>query len=208
MKAAEWSFLTFDPAEKKTGPEGDRYRPVTLPAGSENWFAADFDAAKAGWKTAKAPFGQNDGKLEALIPSCDVPHCGCNVTPATLWDKEVLLMRQTFEVPKLDSDHRYRIVVGGAGHGWSGEGYALYLNGKLVSEATGGYYKSGGQTRGALILNDLMPEFESGKVTIAVKSFLRRNGHRGKAAPPTGHMSVWLESAKLSPVAVEMIVTK
>ena len=208
MKVAEWSYLTFDPAEKKTEPEGDRYRPVTLPAGSENWFAMDFDAAKAGWKTAKAPFGQKDGKQEALIPSCDVSYCGCDVTPATLWDKEVLLMRQTFEVPKLDADHRYRIVVGGAGHGWSGEGFALYLNGKLVSEATGGYYKSGGQARGALILNDLLPEFASGKVTIAVKSFLRRNGHRGKAAPPTGHMSVWLESAKLSPIAVGMIVTK
>jgi hypothetical protein len=204
MKAAEWSFLTFDPAEKKTEPEGDRYREVTLPKGSENWFAVDFDAAKAGWKTAKAPFGQKDGKLEALIPSCDVSHCGCEVTPATLWDKEVLLMRQTFEVPKLDSGHRYRIVVGGAGHGWSGEGFALYLNGKLVSEATGGYYKSGGQARGVLILDDLMPEFESGKVTIAVKSFLRQNGHRNKAAAPSGHLSVWLESAKLSPLAVGM----
>ena len=208
MKAAEWSCLTFDPTEKKDTPEGDRYRPVTLPAGSENWFATDFDATKAGWKSAKAPFGQKDGKQEALIPSCDVSYCGCDVTPATLWDKEVLLMRQTFEVPKLDADHRYRIVVGGAGHGWSGEGFALYLNGKLVSEATGGYYKSGGQTRGALILNDLLPEFASGKVTIAVKSFLRQNGHRNKAAAPAGHLSVWLESAKLSPVAVGMTTAK
>jgi hypothetical protein len=37
-----------------------------------------------------------------------------------------------------------------------------------------------------------------------VKSFLRRNGFRGKAAPPSGHLSVWLESARLSPVAAEM----
>lgn len=204
MKAAAWSYLTFDPAEKKTDPKGDRYREVTLPAGSENWFSVDFDSAKAGWKTAMAPFGQKDGKQEALIPGCKVPHCGCNVTPATLWDKEVLLMRQTFEVPKLDADHRYRIVVGGAGHAWSGEGFALYLNGKLVSESPSGYYKSGGQARGALILNDLLPEFESGKVTIAVKSFLRQNGHRDKAAPPSGHLSAWLESAKLSPIAVGM----
>lgn len=204
MKAAEWSYLTFDPSDKKTEPEGDRYRPVTLPAGSENWFAADFDAAKAGWKTAKAPFGQKDGKLEALIPSCKVAHCGCEVTPATLWDKEVLLMRQTFEVPKLDANHRYRIVVGSAGHAWTGEGFALYVNGKLVSEANGGYYKGGGQARGVLILNDLMPEFESGKVTLAVKSFLRQNGHRNKAAAPSGHLSVWLESAKLSPIAAGM----
>jgi len=205
MKAGEWNYLTFDPAEKKTDPEGDRYREVTLPAGSENWFALDFDAAKAGWKTAMAPFGQKDGKQAALIPGCKVSHCGCDVTPATLWDKEVLLMRQTFEVPKLDSNHRYRIIVGGAGHGWSGEGFALYLNGKLVSESKSGYYKSGGDARGVIISNELLPEFEKGKITIAVKSFLRQNGHRNKAAPPSGHLSVWLESAKLSPIAAEMV---
>jgi alpha-galactosidase len=207
MKTAAWSYLTFDPAEKKDGPEGDRYRPVTLPAGSENWFAPDFDPAKAGWKSAKAPFGQKDGRQEALIPSCSVPHCGCEIVPATLWDKEVLLMRQTFEVPKLDPGHRYRIVVGGAGHGWSGEGFALYLNGKLVSEATGGYYNRGGQARGVLIFDDLLPEFVSGKVTLAVKSFLRRNGHRNKPATPSGHLSVWMESAKLSPFAEQIVKT-
>jgi hypothetical protein len=113
-------------------------------------------------------------------------------------------MRQTFTVPPLDEKHRYRIVVGGAGHAWSGEGFALYLNGKLVSEATGGYYKGGGQARGAIVYDDLLPEFAEGTVTIAVKAFLRRNGHRGKAAPPSGHMSVWMEAAELSPVAAEV----
>lgn len=204
MQKAEWNYLTFDPAEKKTEPEGDRYRKVTLPAGSEHWFALDFDSSKAGWKKAKAPFGQKNGKLEPLIGSCKVPYCGCNIIPATLWDKEVLLMRQTFDIPKLDSDHRYRIVVGGGGHAWSGEGFALYLNGKLVSEVKGGYYKSGGQARGVLILDDLLPEFANGRVTIAIQAFLRQNGHRDKAADPSGHMSVWLESAKLSPATLEL----
>ncbi len=208
MQQAEWDYLTFDPAEKKAGPEGDRYRPVTLPAGSENWFAVDFDPAKAGWKTAKAPFGQKDGKLEALNSGTPISHSACHITPATLWDKEVLLMHQTFEIPKLDAAHRYRILVGGAGRPWSGEGFALYLNGKLVSEATGGYYKGGGQARGVLILNDLLPEFEGGKVTLAVKSFLRQNAHRNVAAPPSGHLSVWMESAKLSPIAVGMTMEK
>lgn len=203
MKTAEWTYLTFDPAEKKDTPEGDRYRPVTLPAGSEDWFAPGFDPAKAGWKSGKAPFGQKDGKQVALIDSCKVPHCGCHLAPATLWDKEVLLMRQTFDIPKPDPGHRYRIVVGGAGHGWSGEGFALYLNGKLVSEATGGYYNRGGQARGVLVLDELLPEFEGGKITLAVKSFLRRNGHRNKPAAPSGHLSVWMESAKLSPLALK-----
>jgi hypothetical protein len=204
MKTAGWEYLTFDPAEKKEDPDGDRYRKVTLPAGSENWFAVDFDAAKAGWKTGKAPFGQKDGKQEALNAGCRVGYCGCNITPATLWDKEVLLMRQTFAVPALDPSYRYRIVVGGAGHAWSGEGFALYLNGKLVSEATGGYYKGGGPVRGALVFNDQLPEFANGKITVAAKVFLRRNGFRGKPAAPSGHLSVWLESAKLPPIALDM----
>ena len=204
MQNAEWQYFTFDPAEKKVDFEGDRYRDVTYPKGMENWFAPDFDAAKAGWKTAAAPFGQKDGKLVALSSNCKVSYCGCNITPKTLWDKEVLLMRQTFVVPPLDKDHRYRIVVGGAGHPWSGEGYALYVNGKLVSESKGGYYKSGGDARGAFVFNDLLPDFASGKVTIAVKSFLRQNGFRGKQAAPSGHLSVWLESAKLPPVVLEL----
>jgi hypothetical protein len=204
MKTAEWAYLTFDPAEKKDGPEGSRYRPVTLPAGMERWFEPDFDAAKAGWRVGRAPFGQKNGEQEAIMSGCSVPYCGCSTRPATLWDKEVLLMRQTFDVPPLDAKHRYRILVGGAGHGWSGEGFALYVNGKLVCEATEGYYNRGGQVRGVIVYRDLLPEFSGGKVTIAVKAFLRRNGHRGKAAPPSGHMSVWMESAELSPVALEI----
>lgn len=204
MKNAEWFFLTFDPPESKNDPEGDRYRKITLPAGMDNWFAADFDPARAGWRPGRAPFGQKDGKQEPLLAGCRVPTCGCNAPPATLWDKEVLLMRQTFTVPPLDAAHRYRIVVGGAGHAWSGEGFALYVDGTLISEATGGYYKGGGQTRGAIVYDELRPAFADGTVTIAVKAFLRRNGHRGKAAPPSGHMSVWMESALLSPLALEV----
>jgi len=199
MRNGEWQYFTFDPAEKKTDFKGDRYRKVTYPNGMENWFAADFAAAKAGWKTGGAPFGQTNGKLEALNPKCRVSYCGCNIMPKTLWDKEVLLMRQTFQVPPLEKDHRYRITVGGAGHGWSGEGFALYLNGKLISESTGGYYKSGGDPRGAFVFNELLPEFASGKVTIAVKGFLRQNGNKDQQAPPSGHLSVGMESAKLPP---------
>jgi hypothetical protein len=133
-----------------------------------------------------------------------VPHCGCNTPSVTLWDKEVLLICQTFDVPPLDPNHRYRIVVGGAGHPWSGEGFALYLDGRLVSESMEGYYKSGGQPRGAIVFDDLQPALADGKVTIAVKAFLRRNGFRNKPAQPSGHLSVWLESARLSPLALEL----
>ncbi len=202
MQTAEWHYLTFDPAEKKDSPEGNRYREVTLPEGCAEWTSAGFDPAKAGWMSGKAPFGQNDGKLEPLRANCGNPHCGCDLKPNTLWDKEVLLMRQTFDMPEFDDGKRYRIVVGGAGHAWSGEGFALHVNGTQVAEMTEGYYKGGGATRGAFVFEDLKKEIDGGKATIAVKAFLRRNGFRNKAAPPSGHLSVWLEEATLPPTVV------
>ncbi|MGB1130842.1 MAG: hypothetical protein ACPG4K_12385, partial [Haloferula sp.] len=197
MQTGEWQYLTFDPAEKKEDAQGDRYREVTLPKGSEEWTTPGFDPAKAGWKAGKAPFGQKDGKQVALNSGCKVPHCGCHIAPNTLWDKEVLLMRQTFEMPKFEDGKRYRLIVGGAGHAWSGEGFALYVNGKPVSEMTGGYYKSGGAARGVYLFGDLKQEMSGQKATIALKGFLRQNGHKNKPALPSGHLSVWLEEAKL-----------
>jgi hypothetical protein len=204
MRLAEWQFHSFDPAEKKTDPNGNRYRPITLPKGMENWASPDFNAAKAGWKTGKAPFGQNNGKQEALRQRCGNPHCHCDVTPNTLWDKEVLLARQTFRMPEFEDGKRYRIIVGGGSHTWAGEGFALYLNGEQIAEMPGGYYKSGGSPRGAYLFGDLAKQISGREVTLAVKAFLRMNGHANKAAPPTGHLSVWLEEAKLPPLEARL----
>lgn len=210
MQDAEWQYLSFDPKEKPAkdakGNFGDMYRKVTLPAGSENWSAADFDPAKAGWKTGKAPFGQKDGKLEALRAHCSNPQCGCDITPNTLWEKEVLLIRQTFEIPRFEEGKRYRIIVGGGSHTWAGEGFALYVNGKMISEAKGGYYKNGGDPRGAYIFKDVQDKIGGGKATIAVKAFLRQTGHKGQSTPPSGHLSVWLEEAKLPPAALGIVL--
>ncbi|QTN32817.1 hypothetical protein HZ994_10895 [Akkermansiaceae bacterium] len=208
MQKAEWNYLSFDPQEKVTkdakGNLPDMYREVTLPAGSENWFAADFDPAQAGWKTGKAPFGQNNGEQKALRENCGVAHCGCDIAPATKWDNEVLLIRQTFDIPDFKEGHRYRIIVGGGGHAWAGEGFALYLNGKLLTEVKAAYYKGGGAARGAYVFEDVIPEFGDGKATLAVKAFLRQTGHRGKPGPPNGHLSVWMQEAKLPPAVLEM----
>jgi alpha-galactosidase len=197
MQLAEWHYLTFDPVEKKTSPKGDRYREVTLPEGSENWTSPAFDPAHAGWKTGLAPFGQKNGKQVALRSGCTIAHCGCHITPNTLWDKEVLLIRQSFKLPAFEDGMRYRLIVGGTGHAWSGEGFALYMNGKQVTEMTGGYYKSGGDARGVYLFEDLAAAASGQEVTLAVKAFLRQNGHRNKPASPSGHLSVWLEAAAL-----------
>ena len=209
MRTAEWSYFSFDPPEKQELAKSDRYREVTFPQGMENWFLPEFDPVKAGWKTGRAPFGQMGGKLDRLRPRCTGPLCGCSEIPATLWEKEVLLMRQTFEVPPVKDGHAYRLILGGAGCDRSGEGFAIYVNGKLLTQANGGFFRHTG-IRGAYVHDDILPEFKGGKVTISVISFLRYTffrdvtfyhgahpDYRGKPVPPHGHVSLWMEEAKL-----------
>jgi len=200
LRNVEWEYFSFDPAESLPKDKANRYRKVTWPSGMENWFATGFDAAKAGWKKGLPPFGQLGGKLEPLSKTCTNPICGCATAPRTLWEKEVLMVRGTFDVPPLRDGHRYRIVVGGSAHVNAGEGYAIYVNGKLLNESSAGVGKrQGGQPRGGHIYADFRDEFKDGKVTIAVDSFLRYNSPQGPI-PPRGHLTVWLEEQKLPPV--------
>ncbi len=208
---ASWSYFSFDPPEKQELEKSDRYRKVTFPKGMENWFAPEFDPIKAGWKTGKAPFGQMGGKLDRRRPQCNGKLCGCSEIPATYWDKEVLLMRQTFEIPPIKKGHVYRLILGGAGCDRSGEGFAIYVNGKLLTQANGGFFRYTG-IRGAYVFDDILPEFKSGKVTISIINFLRYTHFRNKTTyfgpyreywakpvPPNGHVNLWMEEAKLSP---------
>jgi len=198
LRDLEWEFFSFDPAETLAKEKRPRYRPVTPPAGMENWFATDFDAAKAGWKKSLPPFGQLDGKL-APLRTCDRSICGCGEMPRTLWGKEVLLARGTFDMPPLKGGYRYRIVIGGSAHVMTGEGYAIYINGKLLNESKEGVpNRSGAQPRGSHVFADFRGEFKSGKVTIAVKSFLQFAGAKAPI-PPAGHLTAWIEEQKLPP---------
>ena len=172
MRNATWSYFSFDPPEKQELEKSNRYREITFPKGMENWFAPEFDPVEAGWKSGKAPFGQMGGKLDRRRPSCNGPLCGCSEIPATLWEKEVLLMRQTFDIPPVKEGHAYRLILGGAGCDRSGEGFAIYVNGKLLTQADGGFFRYSG-IRGAYVFDDILPEFKGGKVTIAVINFLR-----------------------------------
>jgi len=199
LKSVKWDYYTFDPKETLDKAKGNRFRKVNYPAGMENWFAVDFDAAKAGWKSGLPPFGQLDGKLEPL-GKCTANFCGCGVPPRTLWEKEVLLIRGTFEIPPLKDGHRYRFVVGGSAHVNAGEGYALYVNGKLLAQSNQGVGKrQGGQPRGGHLYMDFLEELKGGKVTLAATSFLRYNGPAG-AIPPRGHFTLWLEEQKIPPM--------
>ena len=201
LRDVEWDHFSFDPPETKDKAKGGRYRKVTYPKGMENWFAPGFDAAKAGWKKGLPPFGQLDGKLEPLGQCQRGSICGCGEKPRTLWEKEVLLVRGTFEIPPLKRGYRYRIVVGGSAHVNAGEGYAIYVNGKLLAESKAGVaVRQGGQPRGGHIYADFRDEFKGGKVTIAATSFLRYNHPRRGVMPPRGHFTLWLEEMKIPPL--------
>ena len=200
LRNVKWDYYSFDPKETVPKEKGGRFRKVTYPEGMANWFAPDLDAAKAGWKKGLPPFGQLDGKLAPLSDSCKAPFCGCGEKPKTLWEKEVLLVRGTFEIPPLKEGHRYRLVVGGSAHVNAGEGYAIYVNGKLLAQSNAGVGKrQGGQPRGGHVYADFRDEFRGGKVTIAATSFLRYNNPRG-IIPPRGHFTLWMEEAKIPPL--------
>ena len=210
IRNAAWSYYSFDPQEKQALDKSNRYREITFPKGMKNWFATEFDPIKAGWKLGNTPFGRMGDKLDRLRPKCNGALCGCCEIPATLWEKEVLLMRQTFVIPAVKKGHAYRLILGGAGCDRSGEGFAIYVNGKLLTKADGGFFRHSG-IRGAYVFDDILPEFKGGKVTIAVINFLRYTHFRDKTTyfgphreyykkpvPPNGHVSLWMEEAKLS----------
>ena len=218
MRNATWSYFSFDPPEKQEHEKSNRYREITFPQGMENWFAPEFDPLEAGWKSGRAPFGQMGGKLDRRRPRCNGPLCSCCEIPATLWEQEVLLMRQTFEIPPLKEGHVYRLILGGAGCDRSGEGFAVYVNGRLLTEIDGGFFRYSG-IRGAHLFDDILSEFKTGKVTISVINFLRYTHFRnkttyfgphpdyyGKPVPPNGHVSLWMEEARLSPATLKAAV--
>ena len=220
LRNARWSYFSFDPPEQQEYEKSNRYREITFPQGMENWFALEFDPVEAGWKSGRAPFGQMGGKLDRRRPRCNGPLCGCCEIPATLWAQEVLLMRQTFEIPPLKAGHVYRLILGGAGCDRSGEGFAIYVNGKLLTEIEGGFFRYSG-VRGAYLFDDILPEFKTGKVTISVINFLRYTHFRNKTTyfgphpdyyakpvPPNGHVSLWMEEARLSPATLKAAVDK
>lgn len=203
MMDAEWWYYSFDPEEPANEKTKEQFRDVEMPKGMENWYAIDFDPKKAGWKKGPGPFGQVDGEKKPLRNNSR-SICRSHIMPGTLWENDALFIRQTFKLPPLNTENkRYRLVVGGGSFPWGGEGYEVYVNGKLFARQTQAFFKGGG-TRGSIIYNDFLPEFKSGEVTIAVKSFLRRAGHKGKSAPPQGHISVWLEEAELPEPVMEL----
>jgi len=186
-------------------PKGGKNAPapleITLPSGMENWFMPEFDTKKAGWKSGPAPFSV---KYDEMVPTnlawiAKYPLYPLKrPLPKTVVENDVLLMRGTFDIPALKDGYRYRIRVNGSVHENSGEGYAIYVNGKLLAEVKNGvtgWRKQG--LRGSHVWTDFRDEFKGGKVTIAVANFPMSNWTPGDNIPIMAPLSVWVEEMKL-----------
>lgn len=194
-----WDYIAFDlPAthDRKLGG-------MTLPAGLENWFATDFDIKKAGWKNGEAAFGGNKNDTDAPpIPEWYEGPTRSSFSVNTVCENEVILLRKTFDFPPLKEGHRYRIRVGGSLRANSGDGYAIYANGKLLAESKAGvtaWRREGKKPRGGYIRPDFYGDFNGGKVTIAVATFPMNNRPPNHFIPPGKALSVWFEEMKLPP---------
>jgi hypothetical protein len=209
-----WDYFSFDPPETMPWDPGvTRYRKVTYPAGMENWFATDFDAKKSGWQNGLQPFGQENGKLRtdpkpyidqligrdaSQLHPCTLDYCRCCEPQKTFWDKEVLLMRGTFEIPPLKEGHRYRLVVGGLSHMNNGDGVRVYVNGKQVIEREREFKKrEGGHAISYYIDKDRLAEFQSGKVNIAATGFMHIHLRSKNKA---NFMGIWFQEMKMPPL--------
>lgn len=205
LDSTKWDYLSFDPPEKLPLDKGNRYREVTFPKGAETWTSTEFRADQAGFRAGFQPFGQLGGKLLPLSESCNAPFCRCGEKPKTLWKKEVLLVRANLEFPPMKQGHRYRLVVGGAAHVNSGEGFALFVNGRKIAESKSGVaVRQGGQPRGTLVYNDVREALSGKRATIAAISFLRYNHPRRGVEPPRGHFSLQIQEQKLPPVVEQL----
>ena len=199
LKATAWDYYGFDLPDGQDKTKGISDLKLTSPTGMENWFAPDFDVKRAGWKSGTPPFGVE--KDLNVYPEWYGP--SKRVAPKTVCENDVVLLRQTFDLPSLKDGHRYRIRVSGSVHANSGEGYAIYVNGKLLADSKTGitaWRREGNKPRGSHIWADFRDEFKGGKVTIAVSNFPMNNRSADGYLPAGAPLSVWLEEMKIPPV--------
>ena len=118
--------------------------------------------------------------------------------PTTVVPGDVLLMRGTFDLPPAKEGHRYRVRVSGSINANSGEGFAIYVNGRRMGERkTGvtGWRRQG--TSGSPVWSEFMEDFKGGPVTLAIANFPMNNHSPGRLLPAIGPLSVTIEEQKM-----------
>ncbi|NNJ86804.1 MAG: hypothetical protein HKP20_06510 [Akkermansiaceae bacterium] len=196
----DWAYHSFEGTDGKLWEDGTRYRKISWPEGLENWFMPAFDPKAAGWKVGHAPFGSRDGKLE-WKGSCIGNFCGCGEPLATLWEKEILLMRSEITLPPLKDGYAYRLLVGGRSHVNHGDGNDVwidgqYLRGRRDKDPSISYVgkRAGGKPWGRTLSDEFRPQFDDGKVTLSISGFMR---YMKRTRIKGNRQSFWFEQMKL-----------
>lgn len=201
LREAEWDYFCFNSPNPDLRTKGIRDLAEIHPAGMENWFAPDFDAKRAGWSRGRAPFGADKDPMAFANPDW---YNGPPRSPAaTVCDKDILLLRRQQVLPPLKEGYRYRIRVFGSVRHNCGEGFAIFVNGRLLSESKAGvvgWRREGGLPRGGHIWADYREEFKGGPATIAAANFPMDNWAKDRFVPARGPLSVWIEEQQLPPI--------
>jgi alpha-galactosidase len=212
MKTATWQFTGYDidnnpyespleKASKKQNKSAAAPFVINPPKGMDNWFAENFDAAKAGWKQGQAPIGMKLAEYVTEVYQwiAKYPLYSIKRTmAATICDSDVVLMRASFELPVAQAGYRYRVRLDGSIHGNSGEGYAIYLNGELLNKDDQGvtaWRRQG--LRGSHVWAEQLDALGDGKVSLAVANYPMSNYDPERYIPAIGPLSVWVEQQKL-----------
>jgi hypothetical protein len=211
MHKTNWDIFGFDiannPYELPEPKKGEKVKPapveLKVPAGQENWFAQNFDAKKAGWKNAPAPFGKSVPKEwpeEVAWMPVRYPwmYPAERPQPTTVTPNNTLLMRGTFDLPPAKKGHRYRVRIIGSINANSGEGFTIYANGKPMGERKNGVtaWRRQGLS-GSHVWSDFMDDFKGGNVTLAIANYPMSNYVPGANLPAIGPLSVTIEEQKL-----------
>jgi alpha-galactosidase len=148
-----WRFMSFDAqkeADQLTKEEKKRFRDVTLPAGLEDWYKADFDDSQ--WPGGKAPIGKGTW-THRLIGKGTVQY-------RTEWGEgEFILMRTTFDVDNLDYAALRLAVL-------ARQGFHVYLNGHKINTYI--WWKDEPQYRPIPLEPDHIKHLKTGKNVLAI----------------------------------------
>ncbi len=205
----KWEYHSFDPVETKLWESKKRYRKVSWPKGMENWFSADFDAMKSGWKKGYGAFAHNDGKLSTR-GGCIENFCGCGEEPKSYWEKEVLMMRAEIELPPIRDGYAYRLLVGGRSHSTASDGSDVWFDGDYVSNRrpSDASLPAAGKRHahrpwGVMIDNKFRKHFKDGKVLLACTGFL---SWKKRTSFKYNYQSFWFEEMKLPEITKEDLI--
>ncbi|NCQ33899.1 hypothetical protein GW813_02230, partial [bacterium] len=118
--------------------------------------------------------------------------------PATVVENDVLLMRATFDLPPAKAGHRYRVRITGSINANSGEGFAIYANGKLMGERKSGVtaWRRQGLS-GSHVWSEFAEDFKGGPVTLAIANFPMNNWKPANDIPAIGPLYVTIEEQKV-----------